>query len=92
MPRDEFIRRTLQFTTRQYLTSGGKQYVPDGRPGHHSPFASRLIDALRKTATSGGILTLAKLKSAVETLDPQPRAGGFGDDEPGSDFLFVARL
>ena len=91
MPADEFIRRTLQFKARQYVTSGGKEYVPDGTPGHHSPFASRLIDALRRTAASGGILTMANLKSAVETLVPQPRSGGFGEDQPGSDFLFVAR-
>src|SRR5437899_419980 len=81
----------LRYKTRQYFTSGGKEYVPDGRPGHHSPFAFRLIDALRRTSASGGILTLAQLKVAVERLDPQPRAGAFGDDEPGGDFLFVTR-
>ena len=90
-PTDEFIRSMLRYKTRQYFTSGGKEYVPDGRPGHHSPFAFRLIDALRRTSASGGILTLAQLKVAVERLDPQPRAGAFGDDEPGGDFLFVTR-
>ncbi len=35
----EFITQKLTYKTRKFLTSGGKQYVSDGIPGKHSPFA-----------------------------------------------------
>ncbi|MCK4745768.1 MAG: caspase family protein, partial [Bacteroidales bacterium] len=43
----DFVERKLKYKTRLYLTSGGKEYVPDGRPGFHSPFARRFIESLR---------------------------------------------
>jgi len=36
-----------------------------------------------------GILTLSKIKTYVEKLQPEPRLGSFGDDKPESDFMFV---
>jgi len=53
----DFIKRKLQFKTRRYLTSGGKIYVPDGRPGHHSPFTRKMLEALRNYGGSDQILT-----------------------------------
>jgi len=47
IPQTEYISKKLKFKTRIYMTSGGKQYVPDGRPGKHSPFASKFLEALR---------------------------------------------
>jgi hypothetical protein len=85
----EYAARALGYRTRQYLTSGGKEYVPDGRPGYHSPFASRLLELLRRGATSGRYVSLVQLRAAVEDLNPQPRAGGFGEDEPGSDIVLL---
>ncbi len=85
----EYAGRALVYRTRQYLTSGGKEYVPDGRPGYHSPFASRILEALRRGATSGRFVSVVQLRAAAEDLTPQPRAGGFGDDEPGSDFVLL---
>ncbi len=87
----EFIRRKLLFRTRKYLTSGGKAYVSDGRPGEHSPFAARLLGALRGYGGKDGILTLGELLASIEGANPQPMSGGFGSDEPGSDFIFVAK-
>ena len=43
----EYINRKLKLRTRKFLTSGGKEYVSDGRPGQHSPFARKLLEALR---------------------------------------------
>jgi uncharacterized caspase-like protein len=91
LSRDELVARKLRYRTRWYVTSGGREYVPDGRPGQHSPFARRVIDALRRRGGDDGILTLAELTSAIETIRPEPRVGAFGSNEPGSDFLFVAR-
>ncbi len=87
----EFIKRKLQYKTRRYLTSGGKQYVSDGRPGAHSPFTRKLLEAFRNYGGNDKILTLSELISYVQTVNPEPKYGEFGDNEPGSDFIFVAR-
>ena len=89
--RTEFIKRKLRFKTRMYITSGGKEYVKDGRPGHHSPFAKQFLGALRDYGGQDGILTKSELKSYMEVLAQQPRMGDFGQYEPGSDFIFIAR-
>jgi hypothetical protein len=87
----DFIMRKLAAKTRKYLTSGGKQYVSDGIPGKHSPFAKRMIDAMRSLGGSDGILTLTELWPYVEKLNPEPKLGKFGDDAPGSEFVFVVK-
>ena len=87
----EFITRKLTYKTRRYLTSGGKTYVSDGIPGKHSPFAKNFIEALRSRGGRDGILTLPELYTFVERLKIQPRFGEFGDNAPGSDFIFVAK-
>ncbi len=91
LTRAEFIERKLKYTTRKYLTSGGKEYVPDGRPGAHSPFARKTLEALRNYGGSDKVLTYTELLTYFEALNPQPRSGEFGANEPGSDFIFVAR-
>ncbi|MFZ6012133.1 MAG: caspase family protein [Bacteroidota bacterium] len=85
----QYLARKLTYKTRRFLTSGGKEYVPDGRPGHHSPFAAKLILALKEGGGTDRILTLDEIKAYVEKLTPEPRFGGFGDNNASSDFLFV---
>lgn len=87
----EFITRKLTYKTRRYLTSGGKTYVSDGIPGKHSPFAKNFIEALRSRGGRDGILTLPELYTYVERLKMQPRFGEFGDNAPGSDFIFIVK-
>jgi uncharacterized caspase-like protein len=87
----EFIDRKMRFQTRQFLTSGGKEYVPDGRPGQHSPFARRFLEALRSYGGNDGILTIARILSYIERVTPEPRRGEWGGNEPGSDFLFITK-
>ena len=89
--RSEFIERRLRFKTRKYVTSGGKQYVADGKPGGHSPFARKFLQALRDYGGQDKILTLQELQGYLLNLKMEPHAGEFGDNEPGSDFVFVAR-
>lgn len=88
---EEFVSRKLKYKTRLYLTSGGKEYVPDGRPGFHSPFARRFIESLRYYGGNDGVLTTSEILQFVEKVNPQPRFGEFGDNEPGSDFILVVR-
>jgi len=87
----EFIARKLRYRTRQYLTSGGNEYVGDGRPGFHSPFAGKFIEALRSFGGDDGVLTMREVYICVEKVKPEPRAGDFGTNEPGSDFIFIAQ-
>ncbi len=91
MSRQDFIALKMRYKTRRYVTSGGKEYVPDGTPGRHSPFAARLIEALRSNGGDDGILTLSELAGFIEKVSPQPRMGEFGVNEPGSDFLFIKK-
>ena len=86
-----YIQRKLRFKTRKYLTSGGKEYVPDGRPGRHSPFAAKILEALRNYGGRDKIITLPELMGYLDKINPEPRTGGFGDNEPGSDFVFVVK-
>jgi len=86
-----FIIRALQFKTRKYLTSGGKQYVSDGIAGQHSPFAKKFIEALSSHGGNDGLLTLSELKTYVEKLEMRPRFGKFGIDEPESEFVFIVK-
>ena len=86
----QFIKQRLAYKTRWYLTSGGKEYVSDGRPNQHSPFTRQVLDALRSSGGGKhGILTLADIGRYVEEAKPQPRAGEFGSNAPGSNFLFI---
>jgi hypothetical protein len=86
-----YLARKSKITSRWYLTSGGKEYVPDGRPNRHSPFAFKIIETLREYRDKKKILTTASLKNAVEKLTPEPCMGEFGSYEPKGDFVFVPR-
>lgn len=84
-----FLKRKLANRSRLYLTSGGKTYVPDGRPGAHSPFARQFLTLLRESGD--GIITFSEIKVAVEKLQPEPCAGEFDGNEPGGDFLLIRK-
>ena len=86
--RNTYMSRKIGLATRRYLTSGGNQRVPDGQPEQHSPFARKLLDVLG-TGERRDFLTLADLLSALQTVNPEPRAGEFKGNDPGSDFVFL---
>jgi uncharacterized caspase-like protein len=85
----KLVERLLGYKSRVYLTSGGKQYVPDGRPGHHSPFAFKVLEALRGQAGRPGLVLWSDLVGHVKSLPVEPKAGTFGTPDPGADFVFV---
>jgi len=88
---EEYLARKSKYKTRYYLTSGGKEYVPDGRPGQHSPFARKFIEALRNFGGTDKILTVNEILQFIEKVDPQPCFGEFGNNEPGSDFILMSK-
>ncbi len=89
----ELIVRKLSKPTRKFLTSGSKEYVSDGIPGKHSPFAAQFIKALKETGGKGSrILTVYDLLGYFDRLSTVPRFGKFSEkDDPISDFVFVAK-
>jgi hypothetical protein len=89
---DKFIQRKMKYKTRRYITSGGKTYVSDGRPGMHSPFVRQILEGLRGFGGSDGILTIDELLATyLDKVKEEPRWNEFGHNTPGSSFLFITR-
>ncbi len=91
LSKEEYILLKMKHKTRQYLTSGGEDYVSDGRPGQHSPFSRKFIEALRSYGGTDAILTISEIMQYVERVKPEPWLGEFGENEPGSEFLFIQK-
>ena len=86
----ELLARKEPKRTRRYITSGGKDFVPDGLPGHHSPFVSAFLVTLNQAADRKGYLTLDDIQQGLNTVNPEPRWGDIQDDnDPGADFLLL---
>jgi len=85
---NHFVNESLKLKSRVALTSSGKEVVSDGTV--HSPFAYKLLELLR-TSPKGEVLTISSIKQAVQKVPPFPKMGGFGSNEPGSDFLFISQ-
>jgi len=85
----EYLVKKLSKKTRKYLTSGSKEYVSDGVAGSHSPFAVKFLEGLKTNGGDDRILVLDEMKLHMERLPTTPRFGKFGEDETGSDFVFV---
>lgn len=88
---ENYFAEKLKKKTRLYLTSGGKKEVPDGYKGKHSPFAQRLIQCLQTRGAADKILTSTNFFEFVKKLPSGPLLGSFGDDEPGSEFIILAK-
>lgn len=79
-----FVKKTLAFESKLYLTSGGSEYVPD-----KSMFAERFIETLNTDgARKGGILTLDDFVAHMRNISTQPKYGNFGNTDPDGDFIF----
>ena len=88
----QYLVKKLTKRTRKFLTSGSKEYVPDGQPGHHSPFATQFIKALKEIGGgTGRVLSLIELNPYFLRLTTEPYFGSFGNDDAQSDFVFVAK-
>lgn len=91
LPELELIANKLAHRSRKLVTSGGKEYVWDGGTAGHSPFAARLLEALRTREAKRSVLTLTEAVTYLERAKPGPIWGGLEGDEPGSDFLFIPK-
>ena len=80
----------MSYPTRRFITSGGKEYVPDGRPGEHSPFSRALLQTLNKNADEHGYTRWRDLQMGLEQVNPAPRWGSFGDtDDLNGDLILL---
>jgi tetratricopeptide (TPR) repeat protein len=73
------------------ISSGGKEYVADGRPGQHSPFAASFINTLTNKAYSNSIVTGDVLIASIKSNPPQATSiceGKFQYSDPTSHFIF----
>jgi len=89
--RADLMLRNLKLKAKWWVTSGGKEYVSDGIPKNHSPFARKFLETLRTYGGPSGILTSAKLLADMGELRVAPRYGSFPDSDAGAQFLFVTR-
>jgi uncharacterized caspase-like protein len=72
------LRRNKDKRTLIFLTSGAKEYVPDGKPGAHSPFAFQFIRALESDEAQNGIVTFRDFMEYADQVQgaPQPSTAG----------------
>lgn len=85
-----WLEENLKYTSRFYLTSGGKERTSDGIS--HSPFTTSFLEALRSYGGSDedGVLTFNELASYMERTQPdRPRFGTFDGHKPGGNFFFI---
>ena len=81
------IAKTMQYTGRQFCSSGNKTAKTPAR----SQFATRFLEALRKGG-SDGLLFFDDLEYWLgKAENPQPESGTFGGHAPGGDFVFVKK-
>ncbi|MEO5947267.1 MAG: caspase family protein [Chitinophagaceae bacterium] len=73
------------------ISSGGKQYVEDGKPGQHSPFASKFIEMLTQKALNKNFVTADEIIGEIKSNPPGATAiceGKFHYSDPQSHFIF----
>jgi|GEM_PF-1293140 len=81
-----YVKKGLQYKSRLYLTSGGKEYVSDG--SDHSPFTRGFLSALRMD--ENGLVSFPELVATLDYIQPTPRYGEFEGNEPGGNFYLIS--
>ena len=75
---------------RQFLTAGGKEYVPDGDPDRHTPFMRNLLEGLRSPVRNQSLKLRELFSDFMLTAEPTPRWGSFGRHSGLGQFTFTA--
>jgi hypothetical protein len=86
-----FIKRQKNALSKQFITSGGKEYVSDGLAGGHSPFAEMFMQTLRERGPEKGFVVLSDFMDYTGKLPSSPQFGMFARAPVGSeegDFIF----
>ena len=89
-PLAQVLGQQSSYPTRRFITSGGKEYVPDGRPGEHSPFTRALLQTLTRDADEHGYTRWRDLQAGLESVQPSPHWGSMGDrDDLNGDLILL---
>ena len=73
------------------ISSGGKEYVEDGKPGQHSPFASIFLTTIWNKAFNKGFVTADEIIAELKSNPPASTLvseGRFHYSDPFSHFIF----
>ncbi|TAG05664.1 MAG: hypothetical protein EAZ44_03210 [Cytophagia bacterium] len=85
----KYAKQKLQLSSRNFLTSGGKEYVSDGRPGKHSPFMEKLLGILTNVKGTA-LLSWGDISNEMKKgTDISPRSGTFTNHKPGGEYLLL---
>ena len=76
--------------SRWFVTSGGKEYVPDGDPDRHTPFVRALLAGLRGSRVGQSVNVPDLVAGFADDVEPRPQWGRFGSDEGGEPLVFTA--
>ena len=84
---EKLLKGHQKTTSRIFFTSdGNEKETPD-----KSTFAKKFLEGLMTGGGEDGILTSTELYAQVEQARPSPHCSEFGQDEPGSSFLFIKK-
>jgi len=93
--KESFESKKLKLRTRKFISSGGKNKVPDQdmdpQFSNHSPFAVLLLEALRTKGRNNYLTALQVYSIMQDRLSSNPSLGDFGEIERDSDYLLIAR-
>lgn len=79
----------LGITTRKFMNLGLLEYASGNLPEIYSNFTIQLLESLKKKPSDKAPKTMAEIWSYFQGSDY--RIGGFGSDNPQSDFLFLPK-
>ena len=83
--KEQILKDHKSLKTRLFMASGAKIKTPD-----RSDFAKQLLGGLRLGASRFGLLSIHEINVLhIQNARPKPVFSAFGDDEAGSNFLFV---
>ncbi len=85
----EYVKDKMPRKSRNFMTSGGKEYVSDGRPGKHSPFMELLLGVLNNVKGNALLSWSDICKEMKKASGINPKFGTFTNHEFGADFLLL---
>lgn len=85
----KYAKQKFQLSSRNFLTSGGKEYVSDGRPGKHSPFMEKLLGILTNVKGTA-LLSWGDISNEMKKgKEINPRSGTFTNHQTGGEYLLL---
>ena len=84
---DNLVAQKLERRTRLFVANGSDRMDNEA----YESFHGLMMNILNSNGGEDGIVDVTEMTHMMKQLLPVPRAGGFGADVPGSDFLFIVK-